>query len=195
MDQDLKAFLRVLDPADNSTGGGTASAVAGAMAAALCAMVARLSVGKKDMEPEDYYQPIIDEGERLAGKLMAGSREDSQAFDLVREAYRLPKESEAEKAARRAAIDAAMLHATRVPLGNAEDCARVLELCRALTGRSNPNAGSDLGSARALAAAGLAGCLANVDINLPGVAAGEGRDEIERRAADLRAVLAAAGRD
>jgi formiminotetrahydrofolate cyclodeaminase len=52
MDQNIKAFLRVLDASDNSTGGGTASSVAGAMAAGLAGMVARLSVGKKDLAPD-----------------------------------------------------------------------------------------------------------------------------------------------
>ncbi len=192
MEENLKAFLRVLDPADNSTGGGTASAVAGAMAAALCAMVARLSIGKKGMQPEAFYRPLVEEGERLAKELMDGGREDSLAFDRVREVYRLPKDGQAQQAERKAAIAAAMLHATRVPLAGARGCARVLELCQALAGRSSPNAGSDLGSARALAAAGLAGCLANVEINLPGVAGGEAKVEIEQEAARLSALLAAA---
>jgi formiminotetrahydrofolate cyclodeaminase len=64
---------------------------------------------------------------------------------------------------------AAILHATDVPLANAEGCGRVLALCRKLQGRSNPNAASDLESAGHLALAGLKGCLANVAINLPGV--------------------------
>ena len=59
MAANTKAFLRVLDSSENTTGGGTASAVAGAMAAALVAMVARLSLGKQDLEDEDFYREII----------------------------------------------------------------------------------------------------------------------------------------
>lgn len=56
MDENIQAFLKVLDPADNSTGGGTASAIVGAMAAALAGMVARLSIGKDGMELDEFYQ-------------------------------------------------------------------------------------------------------------------------------------------
>lgn len=169
MEADLKAFLRVLDPSDNSTGGGTASAVAGAMAAALAAMVARLSVGKPGLEPAAYYQPIMEEAESLSRRLFQGGREDSESFDAVRAALQMPKASEPEQAARRAALAAAMLRATEVPLANAAGCRRVIELSRMLRGRSNPNAASDLECALFLARAGLDGCLANVAINLPGL--------------------------
>ena len=64
-DADLQAFLRVIDPDDNATGGGTASAVAGAMAAGLAGMVARLSVGKDGMEPDPYYHEIDAEAQVL----------------------------------------------------------------------------------------------------------------------------------
>ena len=59
MNDNTAAFLKVLDPNDNSTGGGTASAVAGAMAAALVAMVARLSIGKKNMAADSKLKPSI----------------------------------------------------------------------------------------------------------------------------------------
>lgn len=162
-------FLRVLDPADNSTGGGSASALAGGMAAALAAMVARLSLGTNSPEPEAYYREIAEAGAKLVGALIAGADEDARSFDAVMAAYRLPKGSDAEKQARSVAIKAAMIDATRVPLQNAERCAAVLELVVRLEGRSNPRALSDLQSAGYLARAGLQGCLANVEINLPGV--------------------------
>ena len=163
----INTFLRILDPADNSTGGGSASAVAGGMAAALAAMVARLSMGKPGMEPDAFYRPIIDEAEDLSRRLLQGARRDSESFDAVMAAFRLPKTSEKERAARQEAVAEAMLQATRIPLENAESCRRVIERCRTLTGRSNPNAQSDLECALYLARAGLDGCLSNVAINLP----------------------------
>ena len=186
LQDNVAAFLRVLDPRDNSTGGGTASAVAGAMAAALAAMVARLSLGREGMEPESWYRDVAEEGETLCRELFRRGREDSQAFDLVMAAFRMPKSTEEEKAARTQAIAKAMLQATEVPMGNAEKCLRVLELCGGLKGRSNPNAASDLESAQHLARAGLLGCLANVAINLPGVKDAARRGEIETRAEELR---------
>lgn len=167
MEDNIKSFIRVLDPADNSTGGGTASAIAGAMAAALSAMVARLSIGKSGLESTHYYQAIIDEAEILSRRLFEGARQDSESFDAVMVALQMPKNSEDERAARQMTIAKVMLHATEVPLSNAESCRRVIELCKGLKGRSNPNAGSDLECAFFLAKAGLNGCLANVAINLP----------------------------
>ena len=130
MDEALAAFLKVLDPADNSTGGGTASAVAGAMAAALVSMVARLSLGKPGMESESFYREIILQAEDLSRRLYQGGAADSQAFEAIRAAYKLPKETPAEKEKRLAAIQEAVLKATRTPLENAEACREVLSLHR-----------------------------------------------------------------
>jgi methenyltetrahydrofolate cyclohydrolase len=184
-DERTAAFLRVLDPADNSTGGGTAAAIAGGMAAALAAMVARLSVGADSPEPEAYYREVARRGGDLAEALIAGGDEDARSFDAVLAAYRLPKATDADKDERRAAIQAAMMQATRVPLHNAERCADVLALVARLAGRSNPRAASDLQCAGFLARAGLQGCLANVAINLPGIKDAAAAEEIRARASEL----------
>lgn len=163
----LTAFERVLDPADNATGGGAASAVSGAMGAALVGMVARLSIGKKNMsEPDEYYEKRAEYAEALATALMDGSNADSAAFDKVMEAFRLPRETEEEKIARSAAIQVATMGATETPLQNAERCGQVLELAASLAGKSNKNAASDLDCAVYLATAGLKGALSNAEINI-----------------------------
>jgi len=167
MNPNINAFMRVLDANDNSTGGGTASCVAGAMAAGLAGMVARLSMGKKDLAPREHYEAIAAEAEKLSKALFDGGHRDAAAFDAVSSAYRLPKDTEEAKASRSRAIQAAMLHAAKVPLTNAGGCKRVLELCRSLEESYNTNAASDLECAGYLAAAGLNGCSANVKINLP----------------------------
>ena len=169
MDENLKAFLRVLDPEDNQTGGGTASAVAGAMAAALVGMVARVSIGKKGMEPEAFYRQIDRQARDLSTALFSGAHADSQAFDAVMDAYRAPKDTPEQKARRSQAVQDALVGATRVPLDNAERCARTLALCAGLEGRSNPNAASDLDCARYLARAALLGCLSNIRVNLASI--------------------------
>ena len=188
-DERTAAFLRVLDPADNSTGGGTASAIAGEMAAALIAMVARLSSDRAGGEPGDYYAEIASEGCTLAEELRAGGDEDARAFGAVMAAYRLPKWPDEERAARSGAIRTAIVQATRVPLRNAELCATVADLVARLEGRANPRALSDLQSAAYLAEAGLRGCLANVDINLPALNDEAAAADIRARADVLRARL------
>jgi len=187
MDHNIAAFLKILDPADNSTGGGTASAVAGAMAGALVAMVARLSVGKDGMqEPDLFYEELGASAETLSAELFDGGRDDSQAFEAVRNAFRLPKGSDQEKTARREAIQAAWIHAARVPLDNAERCKQVLDLGAQLRGRSNPNAASDLACGLYLARAGMLGCLENVEINLPAIRDSRVVAELEERVSALR---------
>ena len=99
MHQNITAFLKVLDPADNTTGGGAASALAGAMAGALVAMVARLSMGREGMEAPPFYEQIAAEAESLSGLLLAGGEEDSRAFEAVRAAFRLPKGTGEERGA------------------------------------------------------------------------------------------------
>ncbi len=170
MEPDPAAVLhKILDPRDNTTGGGAASALAGAMAAALTAMVGRLSRGREGMEPPAFYDQISSLAEVLAQRLADGSQEDSRAFEQVRAAFALPKGTEAEKQARSEAIQAAWRYATHVPLGNAELCQAVLDLAQRLEGRSNPNAASDVACAMHLARAGLLGCVENVRINLPAI--------------------------
>jgi len=188
MKENVEAFLRVLDPTDNSTGGGTASAVAGAMAAALVAMVARLSIGKDGLETEAFYRGLSAEAEALSAELFDGGHDDSEAFMAVRAAYRLPKDTDEEVPARRVEIQRATLQATHVPLANMERCWRVLELAMQLRGHSNPNAASDLECAIHLGRAGLLGCADNVEINLPAIDDQELATGLAERARSLKAL-------
>ncbi len=183
---DLDAFLKVIDPEDDQTGGGTASAVAGAMAAGLAGMVARLSIGREGMEPEEYYREIDAEAQVLTASLMRGGHEDADAFGAVMRAFKLPKGTDDEKAARSRAIQDGMLGAAKVPLANAERCARVLELVARLEGRSNRNAASDLAVGGALARTALEGCLANVEINVESIKDPETSEALLARVGELR---------
>lgn len=190
-DAGFDAFLKVLDPEDNATGGGAASAVAGAMAAGLAGMVARVSKGKPDMEPDAFYEGIDASARRLSKLLMTGASDDSLAFERVMAAYRMPRESDAEKAERSAAIQVGMEGATTVPLVNGERCVEVLELVGRLAPRHNPNAASDLDVGRRLAAAALAGCIDNVEINLGSLKNEAAREGFIRRLEALRAATTA----
>ena len=189
LDEPLAAFLKVLDPGDNSTGGGTASAVAGAMAAALVSMVARLSLGKPGMENETFYREISLEAERLSRLLYLGGAADSQAFEAIRAAYRLPKTAPVEREKRLSAIQEAVCEAARIPLENAEACREVLALGTRLRKCFNENAASDLECAGYLARAGLSGCLANVEINLRSLKDPALIAQLSARVASLKQVL------
>jgi formiminotetrahydrofolate cyclodeaminase len=190
MDKNIAAFMLVLDPNDNSTGGGTASSVAGTMAAGLAAMVARLSVGKKGLKPSEHYEEIATDLEALGRQLFDGGRRDSEAFAVVSAAFKMPKESDEEKAARSLEIKEGMLLCAEVPLANAKRCGQVIALCDALLESYNTNAASDLECAGHLARAGLRGCAANVHINLPYI-----KDETVRQGLTekLQAAMSAAG--
>lgn len=189
MNKRLAALLKVLDPTDNATGGGTASAVAGAMAAALVGMVARLSLGKKGMQPDGFYSKIDSEAQKLTEQLLNGSNSDSIAFEQVQTAFKLPKETDEQKAKRKSAIAEAMLQATRVPLENAKACRLVLDLRQELEKCFNANAASDLDCAAHLAKAGLLGCLANVAINLVSIKDEKMVQNLKNETAWLRASI------
>jgi len=145
-------------------------------------MVARLSPGKAAVQEDaTFYRELAAEAEALSVELMRGGSEDALGFDAVQAAYRLPRQDDAQKAERQRAIRQAWLDATQVPVADAGRCARVLELCARLQGRANPKAASDLECAGHLARAGLLGCVATAEINLPHI-----HDEA---AAQLRARL------
>jgi glutamate formiminotransferase/formiminotetrahydrofolate cyclodeaminase len=147
-------------------GGGSAAAYSGAMGAALVAMVARLTLGKKKYaEISEQMLAILDEAEFLKKKLMAAVQEDSTAFNKVMSAFRLPKGSEEEKATRAAAIAKATLHAAEVPLETARFALRVMELALRAAEIGNPNAITDAGTGAALAQAALTGAGYNIRIN------------------------------
>jgi formiminotetrahydrofolate cyclodeaminase len=184
--EEFSAVFKVFDPTDNRTGGGTASALAGAMAAALVAMVARLSIGTDKMENEGDYSNIEDECTMLSRRLLAGGRKDSQAFERVLASHRLPGKTERQRRHRQAAIQEALAGAARVPLANGEACKRILDLCLRLLGHCNPNTVSDLECAWHLARAGLLGCLANVEINVLSIEDQKLKAELAERVQTLR---------
>jgi len=187
MERNIKAFERVLDSSDNTTGGGTASCIAGAMAAGLIGMVARLSMGKAELMPTEHYEGIAERAEQLAGELFDGGRIDSEAFAVVSTAFKMPKQTADQKEARSKAIQEGMAHCAEVPLANASRCREVLHLASRLAEQYNTNAASDLQCGQYLASAALKGCAANVRINLPSI---KDKAMAQRIEADLAAILA-----
>lgn len=166
----LPTFLDDLASAEPTPGGGSAAALAGALGAALAAMVANLTVGRKRYaEVDGEMQAVLHEAEALRGRLTALVAEDAQAYDQVRAAYRLPKETAEDLAARNAAIQAAMQGASLTPLETMRACLAVLRLAEQAATLGNINAATDGAVGALLAHAGLRGAALNVRINLGGI--------------------------
>lgn len=161
-----KDFLESLAEGTATPGGGAASAFSSASAAALVAMAARLTIGKKKYQDvESQMNQILKEAENLRSELSAAVKKDSEAFEQVMTAYRLPKDSPERAEARLEAIEQATYTASLVPLEVAQQSVRLLELAREVIALGNINAISDAGTAAALAWAGLEGALLNVRTN------------------------------
>ena len=163
----LDDWLERLGSAAPTPGGGAAAALAAATGAALIEMVVNLTVGKSAYaEHESHVQPIGEQARALRQRALELIDADAAAFDTVMAAYGLPRDSDAEKAARTAAIQVATADAARPPMEIAEVAARIIELAAALPGRSNRNVLSDVGVAASLAGSALESAAVNVEVNL-----------------------------
>ena len=167
-DLPIHDFLERLGSSDPVPGGGSAAALAAAMGAALVAMVAELTIGRPAYaEHEETVRKLRFDAVERRAELVDLAQQDADAYDLVVRARRMPKESEAEKNARSAALGTAMVAAARAPLRAAVVASEVLDLAERIAPIGNRNAVSDAGVAALLAAAGLRGAVLNVRINLP----------------------------
>jgi formiminotetrahydrofolate cyclodeaminase len=161
---DLLAAFRSSEP---TPGGGSASALSGALGASLLAMVAGLA--RPRAATGDEIERLQQAGARcvdLALQLERLVDRDTDAYDLVVGAYRMPKSTEEEKAARTAGIQAALRAATEAPLDVMRLCREALTLVAVVDALGNPNASSDVKVAVGLLRAGLEGARENVEINL-----------------------------
>src|SRR5262249_36257803 len=156
-------FIEQLAAATATPGGGSAAAAAGAMAAALGTMVAGMSRGKKAyLEQEQPLSAALARLAQLREERKAGIDADAESYRQVMAAYKQAKSSSNGDAL----IEAAMKGATSVPLETARKAREVADIVAALRPITNPNMGSDLTVAAALANAAVEGALANVEINL-----------------------------
>jgi glutamate formiminotransferase/formiminotetrahydrofolate cyclodeaminase len=188
----VSGFLgRVAGP-DPTPGGGSVAAHAGALGAALAQMVTGLTVGRKKYAAvEAEMREVAQEAAQLRQRLAALVARDAEAYEAVRVAHALPRDTEAQQEARAGAIRQALLGAAEVPLETARACVRVATLAAAVAERGNPNAVTDACVAALLAEAACKGAALNVRINVaaldePAVAEGA------RLASEARACLDAA---
>jgi glutamate formiminotransferase/formiminotetrahydrofolate cyclodeaminase len=141
------------------------------MAAALAAMVAKLTLGKKKYaDVQERMRQIAEQADQVRASLEQAVRLDAQAYEGVMAAMRLPKDSDAEIAARTAAIDNATRKATEVPLEVVQQVVTVLELLAEVAETANANAVTDAGSGAAMARAAITAAGLNVRVNAAGIA-------------------------
>ena len=189
-------FLDAVAGPDPTPGGGSVSAFAGAQAAALLRMVAGLTVGKKKyIQVEGRVKELAAEAYSAQGRFMALVGEDAASYDAVSHAYKLPKDTDEQKAERSAAIEKALMEAARVPLETAELALRSLACAEEMSRIGNANCVTDASVAGYMAHGACLGALANVRINLVGRSGPQTEDlrarasEVERQAAAVRASL------
>ena len=170
VDQKIHEFADELSSDSPAPGGGSVAAVAGSLGAGLAAMVANLTFGKRKWEPlyEQMCQ-LAGQGQALKKRLLQLVDEDTDSFNKVMEAFRLPKGSAEQQTVRDTAIQEATKHATRIPFQVLQACRATLDLAIEAARDGNPNSVSDAGVAGEMASAGARGAALNVRINLGGI--------------------------
>ena len=163
----VKDFISTLAGDSPAPGGGSVSALAGALSAALCAMVARLTLGKEKYRGAwEEMERLRDEADSLSSRLMGLVEEDSAAYTKVMAAFRIPKE---QHSAREDAVQSAFKEAASVPMETLRVTAELLDLVKSALNQGNPNCLTDAGVAAQLMRAAANGAAYNVRINLAGI--------------------------
>ncbi|MFN8441980.1 MAG: cyclodeaminase/cyclohydrolase family protein [Caldilineaceae bacterium] len=164
------AFIDALAAQQPTPGGGGAAALTGSQAAALVSMVINFTVGKKKyIAVEEEMKTYLEQSEQLRHELLALADSDVAAFSAVAATYSMPKESDAEKAARTAAMQEALKNAAKVPMAVAEKCLQVMKLSVPVGSKGNVNVVSDAACALYLAQSALLCAIVNVNINLKSI--------------------------
>jgi glutamate formiminotransferase/formiminotetrahydrofolate cyclodeaminase len=163
IDMKLKEFLDELASSSPAPGGGSVSALLGALCSALTSMVCRLTEGKKGYEnvTEDIRK-VLEESEEIRKRTTELIDEDTEVFNEVMSSFKIPKEN----LDRGKIIQDALKKATEVPIETMKECYRVLELSKIIAEKGNVNSISDAGVSALVAHAGVQGAKLNVMINL-----------------------------
>lgn len=166
----IKDFISKVISNDPVPGGGSVSALNGALAGALAAMVANLTVGrKKYAEVNDIMEELSARFEKMSQRLIEDVDRDSDAYNRVFAAFKLPKETEEEKKARSEAIQRETKYAAQVPMEVARAVYEVLPMIDTVAQKGNSNAVTDACVSMMCARTAILGALLNVRINLTSI--------------------------
>ena len=166
----IGSYLDALASNAPAPGGGSSAALSGAMGAALVSMVASLTTGReKYAAHQELVSATLNRTSTLIHELTECVQKDMKAFDGVMAAYRMPKDSASQKAARSRAIQDAYKTATAAPVETAEKSLEVMRLAEGLLHKSNVTAACDLSAAGLEARAGILIAFENVNVNLSAI--------------------------
>jgi glutamate formiminotransferase/formiminotetrahydrofolate cyclodeaminase len=170
VDMDLKAFADETASESPAPGGGSIAAYMGTLGAALGGMVANLSAHKKGWDARwEEFSDWAEKAKNYQLALIKQVDEDTRAFNLLMDAFGLPKNTETEKQKRTEAIQSATLYATQVPLKTMQLCLDAMEVVKAMAETGNPNSVTDAGVGAIALKAGAMGAWLNVKINAAGL--------------------------
>ncbi|MBZ4687497.1 MAG: methenyltetrahydrofolate cyclohydrolase [Clostridia bacterium] len=177
VEKTVQGFTEELASESPAPGGGSVAALAGSIAASLVSMVSNLTVGKeKYQEYEDELKEVLEEAQGLRKKLLQLVDDDTDAFNRVMAAFKMPKETDEDKRIRSQAIQKAFVGAAELPLGVAKCCLQAMKLSEKVIDNGNPNAASDAGVSVLMAGAGAKAAALNVEINLGAI-----KDEAKKK--------------
>ena len=170
VDMDIKSFLDEVASESPAPGGGSVAALAGALAAALSAMVCNLTLNKeKYASVHDEIEEVLERCEHTRDRLLDIVDKDTEAFNKVMDAIKLPKDTEEEQKKRKKELQKALKGAALVPLETARLCAEVIELSKVVAQKGNQNSITDAASSAIIAEAGFRAAILNVKINLASI--------------------------
>jgi glutamate formiminotransferase/formiminotetrahydrofolate cyclodeaminase len=163
----VNGFLSELASSSPAPGGGSVAALSGSLGAALSSMVCNLTVGKeKYADVQDEIKEVLKKSEQLRKKLTKLIDEDTEAFNDVMKAFKMPKETEEQKKKRSAAIQEGYKTAAAVPLETANTCEKILDGAIVVAKKGNQNSITDSAVSALMAQAGIEAAILNIKINL-----------------------------
>ncbi len=166
----LNDFIEIAASKSHTPGGGNVSAVVATLGASMVAMVGNLTLANKKYEEfKDQAQGCVDRVMGMIAKLKDLTIKDMEAFDAYMGVFKMPKDTEEEKAARKQAMENAAKRATLVPLDICKTCLDIVSEADGLSKYGNLMAISDVGVGAMVAEAALRSCMLSVDINLPSI--------------------------
>jgi formiminotetrahydrofolate cyclodeaminase len=184
----LLEFAKTTASKDPVPGGGSISALAGSLSAALAEMVSGLTLSsKKYEEVHEEMQTVYEKANKLCSELMDDIQRDSDAFTEVMDAFKLPKNTDEEISVRSEAIQAAFKLAAEIPMGVAQKAYSVMELSKIVVSKGNKNAVTDSLVSAMMARTAVLGALLNVKINLGSIKDEEYVADMRKRVNELEA--------